>query len=381
MCDELYGELDALSRRLEPLMTKLAKACLTSKPDDLDKFCYDFFAARVAANHSAEAPRGEGAKSSSARATPQQNGGDASAFLDEDELDDDEGASEAEADYTAAIVRTKSRKVIVRKTNYESSDDDDEHAGSPVSQAPAEKSAEPGAVATATKAAGEGHNGAKGSWSGSAAGCGDNSDDDVIDDEEIANYKAISRVKSMKPDKLTLEDLEIDTCEKKKAEVARIIKIADEAKSDPRMKKLFDTWDADGGGTVDLVELVVAMHKFNRVMEDGSGLKRATEALLHNDDDESQELDIAEFARFVVTFCEEAYGKTFDEMAAHMLAVAGSSSERAALAVASGHRDVEQIIKDDEKEIEVLKETVRGVEASVVENISKIKTSRKVMFQ
>eukprot|EP00173_Palmaria_palmata_P002401 Plantae.Rhodophyta-Palmaria_palmata.ctg25398.p1 GENE.Plantae.Rhodophyta-Palmaria_palmata.ctg25398~~Plantae.Rhodophyta-Palmaria_palmata.ctg25398.p1 ORF type:complete len:212 (+),score=70.98 Plantae.Rhodophyta-Palmaria_palmata.ctg25398:22-636(+) len=198
----------------------------------------------------------------------------------------------------------------------------------------------------------------------------------------MANYRAMGRVKSMKPEKSDIidEDLTIEATELGKEKMERINKLTEDAKGDPRMKTLFDTWDADGGGTVDLVELVVAMHKFNRVMEDGSGLKRASKALLHNDDDESQELDILEFTRFIVNFCDEAYGKTFDEMAAHMLAVAGSSSERAALAVASGHEDIEQIIKNDEAEIEVLKETVRGVEASVVENISKIKTNRKVMF-
>lgn len=362
MCDELYGELDAISRRLEPLMTKLAKACLIKKPDDLDKFCYDFFAARIGAS-----PRQIPKTSAVAQGKAEEP------RFDDGALDDDEEASEAEADYTAAIMRAKSRRNIVRKTNYESSDDDDEQEGSPVSQGPGEKPT--GALTTGilSTAAGD----------GKSVVCEDDSDeDDVIDEEELANYRALCRVKSMKPERCDIaKDLTIDATEKSKENSDRITKLTEEAKDDPRMKTLFDTWDADGGGTVDLVELVVAMHKFNRVMEDGSGLKRASEALLHNNDDESQELDIAEFARFIVTFCDEAYGKTFDQMAAHMLAVASSSSERAALAVASGHQDIEQIIKNDEEEIEVLKETIRGVEASVVENITKIKTSRKVMFQ
>lgn len=365
MCDELYGELDALSRRLEPLMTKLAKACLTSKPDDLDKFCYEFFAARVGVSPGSPIPKTTPAPKETVEET---------AALDDDDLHDDEEPGEAEADYTAAISRTKSRRNIVRKTNYESSDDDEEEAdGSPVSQGPGEKPSAPLTAAISSKSA----------ESGPSEMGADYSDDEVTDAEEMANYRAMGRVKSMKPEKSDIidEDLTIEATELGKEKMERINKLTEDAKGDPRMKTLFDTWDADGGGTVDLVELVVAMHKFNRVMEDGSGLKRASEALLHNDDDESQELDILEFTRFIVNFCDEAYGKTFDEMAAHMLAVAGSSSERAALAVASGHEDIEQIIKNDEAEIEVLKETVRGVEASVVENISKIKTNRKVMFQ
>lgn len=362
MCDELYGELDALSRRLEPLMTKLAKACLTNKPDDLDKFCYDFFAARVGARPD-QIP-----KTSS---VPQAKAEEAA--FDEDALDDDEEASEAEADYTAAIMRAKSRRNIVRKTNYESSDDDDDVEGSPVSQGRGDAATVSLTTQISSKSAGDEN----------PEICADDSDDDdVIDEEELANYRALCRVKSMKPERCDIvKDTAIDETEKSQENSARIAKLTEEAKTDPRMKTLFDTWDADGGGTVDLVELVVAMHKFNRVMEDGSGLKRASEALLHNDADDTQELDIEEFARFIVTFCDEAYGKTFAEMAAHMLAVASSSSERAALAVASGHDDIEQIIKNDEEEIEVLKETIKGVEASVVENISKIKTSRKVMFQ
>lgn len=358
MCDDLYGEMDALSRRLEPLMTKLAKACLTNKPDDLDQFCYTFFANRLGVEAVALPRQGSSYSCRSVVEAPPNR-----RFAADDDLDDDEEA--IEADYTAAIIRAKSRKSIVRKTNYESSDDENEgHPGSPLTDGRPSPQA-----------------GMSSKFSRDSGNQGNDTDEDDIEGEV---YKAATRVNTMNSEKskitITSEQTQEETV-KAAEDVARIDALAMKARDDTRMKTLFDTWDADGGGTVDLVELVVAMHKFNRVMEDGSGLKRATEALLHNDNDESQELDITEFTRFVVHFCDEAYGKSFDEMAAHMLAVACSSSERAALAKASGHRGVDQIIKDDEEEIEVLKETVRGVEASVVENISKIKTSRRVMFQ
>jgi hypothetical protein len=367
MESELYGEIDSLSRRLEPIMTKLAKACLISKPEDIDQFCYTFFANRIGVEIR-DFTRNESAYSAytNTQDVPSSRG-----FAADDDLDDDEEA--IEADYTAAIIRAKSRKTIVRKTNYESSEDEDEGA-SPASNVTAETASAPeaGNDDAAIKIP-----------SRSLEALSDDGDGgEDADQFAFSSSENQGRIRSIKEG--TLEFLTQQAPEDKlvSAEAtARIDALALRARDDPRMKKLFETWDADGGGTVDLVELVVAMHKFNRVMEDGSGLKRASEALLHNDNDESQELDIHEFTRFIVQFCDEAYGKTFNEMATHMLAVAGSSSERAALAKASGNRDVDQIIANDEKEIEVLKETVRGVEASVVENITKIKSSRRVMFQ
>jgi hypothetical protein len=362
MCDEeIYGELDSMSRRLEPIMTKLAKACLTSKPDDLDTFGLKFFASRLGidpANLMGSASQ----RSQQSAVPPTPTRGTAA---DED-LDDDEEA--LEADYTAAIIRTKSRKTIVRKTNYESSDEDDAVSpGSHVTDEAAPKAAvaeglgdESRTVRRASDAAAE-------------------DDEDVSDDG--SDYAQSGRVESM----VLNADTPMEGAEElatSPEETARIDAMVLKVRDDLRMRQLFDTWDADGGGTVDLMELVVALHKFNRVMEDGSGLKRATQALIGKEGEGGgHELDMNEFTRFVVQFCEDAYGKAFDEMAGHMLEVAATTSERAVLAKANGERDVDKIMADDEEETELLRETVRGVEASVVENIEKIKTKRRVVFQ
>lgn len=405
---QMYGELDSMSRRLEPIMTKLAKACLSSKPDDIDSFCFTFFANRLGiepgvpkqntertqpkssykdvggANPTAadddlddnEAEEDSDFTAALIRAKSRKNIARREEHIDDDEDEDESakdsdthagGASgglddnlddedpEEESDFTAAIIRAKSRKNIVRKKNYESSDDEGEATSSPVSNT--------------TPSVDNG--------SSKRASHGDDNDSDYDDSDQKAMP---GRVKSM-----TLSAAGDDVIEMVSAEeIARLTAMALEARHDPRMRQLFETWDADSSGSVDLMELVVALHKFNRVMEDGSGLARASDALIgkdmNMDDGNNHELNMDDFTKFIVKFCDDAYGKTFDEVAAHMLAVAKSTSERAALATAEGG-DASQIIADDEAEIEVLKETVRGVEESVVDNIEKIKERRRVMFK
>lgn len=415
---EMYGELDTMSRRLEPIMTKLAKACLSSKPDDIDQFCYKFFANRLGIDPSARAELSEGGQRDSRKAAygasgrpnpaatdddlddheaeeesdftaaliraksrknitrrepsdidedfshgQTRGGGNAPVALDDD-LDDDE--AEEESDFTAAVIRSKSRKIIVRKKNYESSDDDGDNGNSLGSDVTT-----PGAGAGASLSPRD----------------LDLADDDDSDYDEQCKVMP-GRVKSMNMGTETQaheEDLRIVSPE----EQARLTALALEAQSDPRMKVLFETWDADSSGSVDLMELVIALHKFNRVMEDGSGLARASDALIGSDvnmDDGSgqeangHELNMDDFTKFIVKFCDDAYGKPFSEMAAHMLSVAKSTSERAAMAAAEGG-DASQIMADDEAEVEVLKEAIRGVEESVVDNIEKIKERRRVMFK
>lgn len=406
--DLLFGELDSLTRRLEPIMTKLAKACLISKPDDLDEFCYTFFASRlgISPEQQGKQPPGKSAglkevvptrgiaadddldedeKKKKAdftaaiiRAKSRRNIGTKSTAVkpplkasdptapepvknyvkDDEDIDDDE--EEEEEDYTAAIVRAKSRRNIERKTNYDSSDDDDaDKANSfPVSKS----EPEPLQVVRYDRASSD-------------------YDDEENQARDIHNLDkfGFGQVKSKSMQEVIDFGHQADILSA--AEYKRIEELTRSTIGDPRVKKLFETWDTDCGGSVDLMELVVALHKFNRVMEDGSDLKRATEALARKDTaGDENELNLAEFTWFVVQFCDDAYGKTFDEMAVHMLAVASSSSERAAIAEAKGY-DVNSIMRRDEDEIEILKETVRGAESHVVKKIDQLKTKRKVMFQ
>jgi hypothetical protein len=165
-------------------------------------------------------------------------------------------------------------------------------------------------------------------------------------------------------------------------EAALLAKV-DVATKDERMRQLFDTWDADGSGDVDLMELVVSLHKFSHVMEEGSDLKRASDALVNatgNSTRQNYELSFVEFSQLIVQFCEESYGKSFAEMADHMLKVAQSTSERVLLATEGGE-DVSKMIADDEEDIEMLRETVLGVQESVVDNVARLKTVYKVNFR
>jgi hypothetical protein len=67
-------------------------------------------------------------------------------------------------------------------------------------------------------------------------------------------------------------------------------------------------------------------------------------------------------------------------MADHMLKVAQSTSERVLLATEGGE-DVSKMIADDEEDIEMLRETVLGVQESVVDNVARLKTVYKVNFR
>eukprot|EP00173_Palmaria_palmata_P004969 Plantae.Rhodophyta-Palmaria_palmata.ctg7890.p1 GENE.Plantae.Rhodophyta-Palmaria_palmata.ctg7890~~Plantae.Rhodophyta-Palmaria_palmata.ctg7890.p1 ORF type:complete len:436 (-),score=106.12 Plantae.Rhodophyta-Palmaria_palmata.ctg7890:93-1322(-) len=406
--DLLFGELDSMTRRLEPIMTKLAKACLTSKPDDLDKFCYAFFGNRLgippeqqgknspgksagskedvptrgiaadddldedeketkadltAAIIRAKSRRNIGTKPTAVKSLPKALKSPASEpsynYTEDDEnLDDDE--EEEEEDYTAAIVRVKSRRNIERKTNYDSSDEDD--AGEANSSSVSKSEPEPPHVVS--------YDGASSDY--------DDEDNESSDSRNLDKF-GFDHVKSKSMQEVVDFGNQADILSA--VEYRRIEELTRRTVGDPRVKKLFETWDTDGGGSVDLMELVVALHKFNRVMEDGSDLKRATEALARKDTaGDNNELNLAEFTWFVVQFCDDAYGKTFDEMATHMLAVASSSSEQAAIAESRGY-DVNSIMRRDEDEIELLKETVRGAQDHVVKKIDQLKTKRKVMFQ
>ncbi len=146
-------------------------------------------------------------------------------------------------------------------------------------------------------------------------------------------------------------------------------------KDDERMQSLYDAWDADKSGAIDLVELVVELHKFDEVARDGKGIQAASEALVQCVNSDNGEIELAEFAKVIVLFCHNIFKNNFDQVAEHMLAVATSTSEAAALHAAEG-RDTSEIELADKEEEEFLRATVKGIEDHVNDNIRRIRTTR-----
>lgn len=331
--------MNAIATRLEPVMTKLAKACLMNKPDDIDQFCYDFFARRIGKEKQVEGKR----RPCNNKGSPAEDTVNAV----DDDLDDEEVKEKVER--TVSQIRAKNMEALGKKKTYESSDDEEKFLSGTLDE--------------------------------SAQACVAACDDEPAQDVDNPTFSA-GRVLSVEPTTALPHEVQYGGKLPPEEEAKLQAKIAD-ALRDPRMKILFDIWDADGSGDVDLTELVIALHKFNRVMEEGTDLRRASDALICAESSSSSqkcELNLSEVARLVVQFCEEAYSKSFSEMADHLITVARSTSERAALAAASGE-DVARLEKLDNEEFEVLKATLLGFENSVVKNIERIKTERRVNFK
>lgn len=151
--------------------------------------------------------------------------------------------------------------------------------------------------------------------------------------------------------------------------------------NDERMKSLFRAWDGDDSGAVDFVELVLALHKFEQVGAAGIDIQVASDALLEFvESDTDRELKFSEFTRVIILFALNNFNKDFDEVADHMLAVATSTSEAAVISARSGE-DTSAIEAADKAEEEFLRETVKGMEQHVTENIRKIRTKRVAFRQ
>lgn len=143
-------------------------------------------------------------------------------------------------------------------------------------------------------------------------------------------------------------------------------------KGDRRMQSLYDAWDADKSGAIDLVELVVELHKFDEVARDGKGIQAASEALVQCVDSDNGEIELVEFTKVIVLFCHNIFRDQFDNVAEHMLAVASSTSEEAARRAAQG-RDTGDLEAADKEEEEFLRATVTGIQDHVIDNIGKLK--------
>lgn len=143
--------------------------------------------------------------------------------------------------------------------------------------------------------------------------------------------------------------------------------------NDERMKRLFAAWDGDGSGAIDFVELVIALHKFENVANAGVDIKVAADALLEFvESDTERELKLPQFAKVIVVFARNLFGKTFDEVADHMLKVATSTSEAAMLEAERG-KDVSDIVALDREELELMRETAQCMSVNVENNICKLR--------
>lgn len=150
---------------------------------------------------------------------------------------------------------------------------------------------------------------------------------------------------------------------------------------DERMKSLFRAWDGDGSGAVDFVELVLALHKFEQVAHAGIDIQVASDALLEFvESDTERELKLSEFTRVIILFALNNFDADFEDVADHMLDVATSTSETAALQAKTG-ADTTEIEAADKAEEEFLRETVKGMEEQVTDSIRKLRTKRVAFKQ
>ena len=88
-----------------------------------------------------------------------------------------------------------------------------------------------------------------------------------------------------------------------------------------RRRKLFDLWDADKNGYIDLNELLLGMRKFQGVMDMNESVERvALLVMLGFDEDSNQKLDRQEFARAIVNYAS-AMNVELHELIDFMIAV------------------------------------------------------------
>jgi hypothetical protein len=372
--------MDSMAKRLEPIMTSMAKAVLASRPNDIDDFCYHFFASRLDARE----PHRSRTSGRNAPAPP-------NALVTE--TDSDDLGDGFDVDETTISSSLKLDDSANRQYNYESTDEEDEvecgierlqfdkdnllkfndeeidlNLDTSLSEPPSKQRGKAHALTPAID------------YEINPSSLQETTSifSQLDIEDEAGNETPLVRSMQWKEDELqtslvpgSLMSPEQELALKEKVQVAL---------GDARLKAIFDLWDTDQNGSVELMELVVGLHKFEKVTAEGSELKKASDALAGAGEAHKAELNLNEFAKLIVQFCEDNYGRPFSCMADHMLNVSKSSSERVVLATSSGG-DVSQMILDDEEDLQIMKETVKGMEESVVNSVKKIKTVRKVMFK
>jgi hypothetical protein len=377
--------MDTVARRLEPIMTSLAKAVLTSRPMDIDVFCHAFFARRLRS--------GEGQRNVAAARNSQS-----SSHQVVTDLSADRGDDEFEDDYRRSLVNLKLHNYPTGTPNHGLADGTEESAdrgeqlqsdeGDVDSLRSKDGDFRPDMDLSYIPCGGPGGLEATTSFG----------DDGLTDMEHVLLRKAPSNFSQPDLEEETAHESLIRSMQWKEGEIqtnlppgtilspeeeGKLKEKMDIAMNDPRLQTLFEVWDSDRNGNVDLMELVVGLHKFEKVTSEGSELKKASDALAGAGDAQKAELNVTEFAKLIVQLSEDLYGQPFKAVADHLIHVARCSSERVALAASRGFdgSGVSRMIQEDEDDVQLLRETVKGMEESVVNSVRKIKTVRKVMFK
>ncbi len=290
-----------LTKRIESVLTRLAKECLTEEPDDVERFCYE-----VLGNHLGH--------------------------------------------------RISSRLPSVPLTHGVPSEDDESLAADACKAQIDKEQGRPGKSERVAKYK--------------------STDSEGESDEPCDDGVKVTRIKSMAP----VEGSHTAADDEEEGGMfsmvgmteAKLNSEVEKYRQDKRMTRLYTVWDGDNSGAIDLAELVVELHKFDEVARESAAIQVASEALVRCDNSDNGELDMRDFTKLIVLFCHNIFKSDFDGVAEHLIAVAESTSEEAARAAADGH-DVSAIIQMDEEEREFLKETVKGIQYSINENVRKLK--------
>lgn len=291
-----------LGRRIESVLTRLAKECLTEEPNDVERFCYEYLARKF--GRSSEMPSHDAPLKAHS-----------------------EGSLENDAFHATVDTNGGWTSTPQREPKYQSTD----------------------------------------------------TEDSVPDDfaVEVSRIKSILWDEGAPPEEDQQQDSDGMFSMQGMSET-RLRSEVDRYKGDPRMRRLYRAWDGDNSGAIDLIELVVELHKFDEVARDGKGIQVASEALVQCVNSDNGELDMVDFSKVIVLFCHNIFRAAFDDVAEHLIAVAESTSEEAARRAADGH-DVTEIEAYDKEEHEFLKETVKGIEDSINDNIRRLrKTQNKI---
>lgn len=336
-----------LPSRMEPVLTRLAKACLIEQPDDVEKFCCELLAKRIGVSLVGELESSQTivaeslATSSKGRRAGAKNAPRTTVDEDLDDLDEEFAGAQLINSLSCRGIKTK-------QASFNTSDGDAENDDDAKSSLSNQTSLSQFARVD--------------------TGC----------DEGPGEYLKNSKVRSMAWSSEVDLAAENTLFSSSMLPDKQLEKLAEQYETDERMSKLFEAWDGDGSGAVDLVELVVALHKFEEVATAGTDIQIASDALVQCDDSDDRQLQLPEFAKVIVMFCHHTFKKDFDEMAEHLLAVATSSSEAAVRQAATGI-DVSELEAADKEEEAFLRETVKGMEEDVSNSIRCIKM-RKIRF-
>lgn len=313
------------AENLESLLTLLAKECLTSQPQDIENFCLELLADRLGMQLSPKIKLRRGLSMAA-----------------------HEDLSEFAADVDAAglVSDFQKKESAPPGPAYRSSDESEEDVRS------------------------------VGSYHSNI------SHFEVVDELTTSDMEEVAKVRTVAP----RDDVDHNrpVCYLFSTEIitdAELEQKTAEYQKDDRMKSLFNAWDGDGSGAVDFVELVLALHKFEQVAQAGIDIQVASDALVQFvESDTQRELGLPEFTRVIILFALNNFKQDFDEVADHMLAVATSTSEAAVITARSGV-DTSAIEAADKAEEEFLRETVKGIEEHVTDNIRKIRTKRVAFRQ